>query len=808
MIPSDLIYLLIIDHIILISREDAEEKERCQEHQIENFSNYIPKIFSFLGKSLTYQTTVDFISVRDFQMKWMSSVADANLLFLILERTVFILETVDNFITYMESLKTYFDNQILNNGLVGPNRISSSSALGIFVRKVSAKWNILMFQQQCHLFQRIKEFFQKSEQLTKYQCEQLSTEELKHYFLGKDGTNMTGTNQTYEANNLKFVKNYPKQSNLFHYVQTTTQLLQEKNFSDAEDMIHNYFDGILNSNFHVMLFSPESSSLNNVSGNKTQNPNNPEPETNLTSNNQIASPSLLYHIQKNVRELTQQEILNNYSVLKHQHSMISLAVLWIHVKNFNLAQSAIEEALKTAHQRGDHPTVIKCLLLLFEIYQKTTPTLSTNSNNNNSNSSSLISQSTNPEELLKRCLEKSGNLSLQDIFNESILKFLQFKISSISNTAESSSIDYSSTSTSTSASTTPAPDWNLSQLQNLLSFGMYNEPSLTLKYYSTKNVPHLEDVFASGNPLQPPLPQQQQQNKNNAAMIEKLPLNDKSFSQYAKLAFLFNELLQRFQPNTISTDACVEPGVSQSGISLNHLIFMNSFRLLLTYGKFYNYEVFSQLYFKFLQAFTSELFQNISEKDTTKRTEVISFLITIFKSSSELNTKLKNLENIKNTKDDFESDNNRNLEEDSNQISRISIPSSRYSALDCGLLLLLVLISLLKNEYEQSIIFLEQLLSMLDVPFQQARNYSSSLGYYSFTEENTDLMKSTFVNNILSFDETIRIYFFYKIILCHDQQLNFQVQLQYLQKLGEYYKISFLFSDAILVFLMNSHCKL
>eukprot|EP01037_Dinobryon_pediforme_P020278 gene20278-20858_t len=54
---------------------------------------------------------------------------------------------------------------------------------------------------------------------------------------------------------------------------------------------------------------------------------------------------------------------------RHQHAMITLATMWTLSGNYSMALSAVEEAMNTAHQREDHHSVTKALLLMFHIFK-------------------------------------------------------------------------------------------------------------------------------------------------------------------------------------------------------------------------------------------------------------------------------------------------------------------------------------------------------------------------------------------------------------------------------------------------------
>lgn len=107
--------------------------------------------------------------------------------------------------------------------------------------------------------------------------------------------------------------------------------------------------------------------------------------------------------------------LDNYVVLhpnkKHQQSMLSLGAMWIRTGHFNEAVVAIDEAMKTAHQRGDHVSVSRALLLLHHVVDQA-PT----------------SIATAMEETLMRCLSRSINLKLKSLSSEAALLFVRHKL--------------------------------------------------------------------------------------------------------------------------------------------------------------------------------------------------------------------------------------------------------------------------------------------------------------------------------------------------------------------------------------------
>ncbi|KAJ1411918.1 hypothetical protein B484DRAFT_455511 [Ochromonadaceae sp. CCMP2298] len=77
-------------------------------------------------------------------------------------------------------------------------------------------------------------------------------------------------------------------------------------------------------------------------------------------------------------------------------AMLDLASMWVRAGNATMALSAVEEALKTAHQRGDHASVAQALLLLAQVLQ-------------NSQEPELL---LGAEDALLRCAKRSAALQL------------------------------------------------------------------------------------------------------------------------------------------------------------------------------------------------------------------------------------------------------------------------------------------------------------------------------------------------------------------------------------------------------------
>ena len=87
---------------------------------------------------------------------------------------------------------------------------------------------------------------------------------------------------------------------------------------------------------------------------------------------------------------------------RHQQALLQLASMWSRNGHYHLAMVAVEEAMKTAHQRGDHGSVARALLLLYHVV----------SGLNSSDQKSSIIATIGAEEVLRRCLDRCSTLGM------------------------------------------------------------------------------------------------------------------------------------------------------------------------------------------------------------------------------------------------------------------------------------------------------------------------------------------------------------------------------------------------------------
>ena len=479
--PSDLAHTALIFHMIQVSRDETTTDPKDYLLDIMYYlmdTIAIPQIKIFPHLSTMMQHVRTFIRVDQ---------ADV----VIHKITEFIqtdFNTLDKFINFIENLKTVYkaDSQATPTRLYVPNQITPNSMVGVFIRKVYATWESMMFEEHCEFFDSWKHFVDSEVSLS------------------MDISPTFGTTTTVSTED-NFIAPTPS---LLHHIKSVEYFLQHGNITETENTIHDYFDRISSNPLLIDFVAEEGKS-----------------------------------VKKQLQELKEMEAGKGMAAswLRHQHAMMSLAIMWISANNYDMAQSAVEEALKTAQQRGDHPSVVKCLLLLFQVLQ----------------SSNNTSQESNNEELLIRCISKSGVLGLSDLVNEAVLIFAKTKIrclviptSQMEDRLDSSNAAHSKDILNTN---TTSLEWTFQQIMNLLAFLLHGETSLTVKYCISRSVANLDDTSGAAGPMGPG----HHLKAANAAPSERInPLDSKYVDLYFQASLLYAECWERVGVSHMAKTYC------------------------------------------------------------------------------------------------------------------------------------------------------------------------------------------------------------------------------------------------------------
>lgn len=358
----------------------------------------------------------------------------------------------NDFLHFMEiTLKELFDSgEAGENALAGPTKITETSVLGILIRTLQAQWAVLDFAQQCALYRSYTSLV-STLSVDSIQAASLTVSEA----ISSPQSTLSSTPDI---------------------VEQIESSCQDHDVNRAEFLIHQLFDS------------------------SSSDP--------LRRNVRKEFQSLQVFVQDLDQSFSSQGRLRT-----NQSAMITLAILWLRAGNLERAYIAVEEALKTAHHSGDHPSVVRCLLVLFHVFQ----------HDNN-----LV----DCEDIIMRCLVRAGALKMHEAVAEAALILATLKLQMLPSSVASSGSHEpkpSSESLSTKARDRPV-SWSFRNVLNILLYAAHGETSSTVKFCLTKETVSVEDV---GSNLSPMNAAQQAAAGKSWPVAEELPKNDSTFANFS-----------------------------------------------------------------------------------------------------------------------------------------------------------------------------------------------------------------------------------------------------------------------------------
>eukprot|EP01031_Cornospumella_fuschlensis_P028261 gene28261-34127_t len=179
----------------------------------------------------------------------------------------------------------------------------------------------------------------------------------------------------------------------------------------------------------------------------------------------------------------------------------------LHTKNYQQTMTAIEEALNTAHQRGDHASVAKCLVYLHHLALQDEGRMTREE----------------VEDTIQRAITRAAGHQLHDLVANAALLLGAYKIRSC--------LSFSSAKTA---------DWRQQHVWELMQFALHGETSLTFHYAQHRCLKDsLDDVGgAINNPL---LMRQQQQAQQHVITEHPASVSDSYIQRYLFAAVLSAE---------------------------------------------------------------------------------------------------------------------------------------------------------------------------------------------------------------------------------------------------------------------------
>lgn len=340
----------------------------------------------------------------------------------------------DRFVSAVESSQSVIqsdtDASLSPNDLHGPHVVSPGSSLGVFVRSVLTKWECLQFEELGHLFHHYSVFMKRQQQQQQHQPSPHIEQTLP---LKAKGLSFIAFGKTRTNSNMRY--------------NTAQKALVFGDVSLMESTIHSLhdYDGSDPLQVAKVVSVPGDNSNRGTSAN----------------------------IQRSLAAVLHSEDAAWASHQKHQHAMLSIARMWLSASNYTMALSAIEEALKTAQQRGDHATVAHGLLLLHELF-------------NGSNDIALVAAA---EDIVVRCTSRCAALNLQHLTAQAalLLTLLRSKQPFRRHSHSLIQIEYS-TDGGDSSSSSDVERWSMGHMWSQLTCSLLGEIALTAQVITPNGI--------------------------------------------------------------------------------------------------------------------------------------------------------------------------------------------------------------------------------------------------------------------------------------------------------------------------------
>jgi Anaphase-promoting complex subunit 5 len=264
------------------------------------------------------------------------------------------LQSIDDLVHFVDSVQTLFLNDANSspNEAIAPTRLCLDSSLGIYCRSFIAKWECLSFDFVCQLYESL------------------------NVFLG-DSTSKV---EVISAVQLEQIPNYDETA-VHLFLKQAEDAADSGDVNTAERLLHRYFD--FNGNDPLLSVASKGTS----------------------GSSSLLALAALHHAND-----------PQFTGTRHQQALLQLASMWSQNGHYPLAMAAVEEAMKTAHQRGDHGSVARALLLLYHVVSGLQ-----SSDQTRGFVDGLSVTSIGAEEVLRRCLDRCSSLGMNALASQATI---------------------------------------------------------------------------------------------------------------------------------------------------------------------------------------------------------------------------------------------------------------------------------------------------------------------------------------------------------------------------------------------------
>lgn len=261
------------------------------------------------------------------------------------------LQSIDDLVHFVDSVQTLFLNDVNSspNEAIAPTRLCLDSSLGIYCRSFIAKWECLSFDFVCQLYESL------------------------NVFLGDSTSKVVDITSV----QMQQIPNYDATA-VHLFLKQAEDAADSGDVHTAERLLHRYFD--FNGNDPLLSVASKGTS----------------------GSSSLLALAALHHAND-----------PQFTGTRHQQALLQLASMWSQNGHYPLAMAAVEEAMKTAHQRGDHGSVARALLLLYHVVSGLQ-----SSNQPGEFVDGLSVTSIGAEEVLRRCLDRCSSLGMNALASQ------------------------------------------------------------------------------------------------------------------------------------------------------------------------------------------------------------------------------------------------------------------------------------------------------------------------------------------------------------------------------------------------------
>jgi hypothetical protein len=383
-------------------------------------------LLTFLSDHISLGTCYQWKNCDEFLLKLSSYIPEASPIYLTLKRKLMSLESIDHFMDLMEMTQEFFSipNDVDPNEIHCPYSFKRESIIGIYIRTILTKWELLQFGEISSLYELFCQFVIPAAETQSH----------------------SSSSSTSQGIVLSIQEMKCQEPRVF--LSNAEIATNHSDLLPAVESIHAYFDS-------------------NGTTNPLRSKNDLIAQTKATIDNfSSGSPQ-----QKS----------------RYQQAMLTLANMWIRNGYYFYASTATEEGMKMAHQLGDHTSVTYALLLLHHIIHgqekidipygdlhsvsTSTGTAATESDpttTTTTRESFESSEQQSTENILIRCIQKSNELKLKSLEIQAIQLLVRYRMKGPLRNSVAAVLGYRSTSHSiprsiNSCDLTPAMLWALLQ---------------------------------------------------------------------------------------------------------------------------------------------------------------------------------------------------------------------------------------------------------------------------------------------------------------------------------------------------------